>query len=205
MGRGAPVGEAHRPPTIGVMAFFEPATGDTWLGLGEEPLPIQQVLSWVGRPDCGAVVLFTGNARDHAEGRTNVTALAYEAYEEQVIPRLEEMVGEARRRWDPVGRLVILHRTGPVKIGDAAVVVAVSAPHREEAFAAGRWCIDTLKETVPIWKRETWEGGEHWAVDAQHIVDVTGADARRPGDAEAPLAVVPTDQQVGLESSGDGT
>ena len=83
--------------------------------------------------------------------------------------------------------------------------MAVSAPHREEAFAAGRWCIDTLKETVPIWKRETWEGGEHWAVDAQHIVDVTGADARRPGDAEAPLAAVPTDQQVGQESSGDGT
>ena len=204
MGRGAPVGEAHWPPTIGVMAFLEPATGDTWLGLGEEPLPVQQVLSWVGRPDCGAVVLFTGNARDHAKGRTNVTGLAYEAYEEQVTPRLEEMVDEARRLWDPVGRLVILHRTGPVKIGDAAVVVAVSAPHREEAFAAGRWCIDTLKETVPIWKRETWEGGEHWAVDAQHIVDVTGADTRRPGDAEAPLAVVPTDHQVGLESSGGG-
>ena len=54
----------------------------------------------------------------------------------------------------------------------AAVVVAVSAPHREEAFAAGRWCIDKLKETVPIWKREAWEGGEHWAVDAQHIVDL---------------------------------
>jgi molybdopterin synthase catalytic subunit len=151
------------------------------------------------------VVLFTGNARNHAEGRTNVTGLAYEAYEEQVIPRFEEMVDEARRRWDPVGRLVILHRTGPVKIGDAAVLVAVSAPHREEAFAAGRWCIDTLKETVPIWKRETWEGGEHWAVDAQHIVDVTGADGRRIGDAEALLAVVPTDQQAGLESSGDGT
>ena len=205
MGRGAPVGEAHRPPTIGAMAFFTPATGDTWLGLGEEPLPVQQVLSWVGLPDCGAVVLFTGNARNHAEGRTNVTGLAYEAYEEQVIPRFEEMVDEARRRWDPVGRLVILHRTGPVKIGDAAVLVAVSAPHREEAFAAGRWCIDTLKETVPIWKRETWEGGEHWAVDAQHIVDVTGADGRRIGDAEALLAVVPTDQQAGLESSGNGT
>ena len=82
--------------------------------------------------------------------------------------------------------------------------MAVSAPHREEAFAAGRWCIDTLKETVPIWKRETWEGGEHWAVDAQHIVDVTGADGFI-GDAEALLAVVPTDQQAGLESSGDGT
>jgi len=187
------------------MAFFEPATGDTWLGLSEEPLPVQQVLSWVGRPDCGAVVLFTGNARDHAEGRSNVTGLVYEAYEEQVIPRLEEMVDEVRRRWDPVGRLAILHRTGPIKIGDAAVVVAASAPHREEAFGAGRWCIDTLKETVPIWKRETWEGGEHWALDTQHIVGITGANTRRSSDAEAPIAVVPTDQQVGLESSGDRT
>ena len=151
------------------------------------------------------MVLFTGNARDHAEGRTNVTGLTYEAYEEQVIPRLEEMVDEARRRWDPVGRLAILHRTGPIKIGDAAVVVVVSAPHREEAFGAGRWCIDTLKETVPIWKRETWEGGEHWAVDALHIVDVTGADRRRPDAAEAHLPGVSTDQRVGLESSGDGT
>ncbi len=139
MGRGAPVGEAHRPPTIGAMAFFKPATGDTWLGLGEEPLPVQQVLSWVGLPDCGAVVLFTGNARNHTEGRTNVTGLAYEAYEEQVIPRFEEMVDEARRRWDPVGRLVILHRTGPVKIGDAAVLVAVSAHtgRRRSLLAAG--------------------------------------------------------------------
>ena len=199
------MGEAHWPPTIGVMAFFEPATGDTWLDLGEEPLPVQQVFNWVGRPDCGAVVLFTGNARDHSEGRTNVTGLAYEAYEEQVIPRLEEMVDQARRRWDPIGRLVILHRTGPVKIGDPAVVVAVSAPHREEAFAAGRWCIDTLKETVPIWKRETWEGGEHWAVDAQNIVDVVANDVRYSSDAGGHLPPIPTDQPDGLETRGGGT
>ena len=86
-----------------------------------------------------------------------------------------------------------------------SVVVGVSAPHREEAFAAGRWCIDTLKETVPIWKREVWEGGEHWGLDTQHIVAVTGVNARRPGETEAPLAVVPIDQQVGRESSGDRT
>jgi len=75
-----------------------------------------------------------------------------------------------------VRRLAVLHRTGSVEIGEAAVVVAVSAPHREEAFAAGQWCIDTLKETVPIWKREAWKGGEHWAVDAQHIVDLDTND-----------------------------
>ena len=134
-----------------------------------------------------------------------MTGLTYEAYEEQVIPRLEEMVDETRRRWDPIGRLVILHRTGPVKIGEAAVVVAVSAPHREEAFAAGRWCIDTLKETVPIWKRETWEGGEHWAVDAQHIVAVTKATERLSDDTDIHIGVVPTDRQVGVETSGDDT
>lgn len=199
------MGQAHRQPTIGTMAFCEPVTGDTWLGLGEESLPVQRVLSWAGRPDCGAVVLFTGNARDHAEGRTNVTGLSYEAYEEEVIPRFEAIVEEARRRWVPLGRLVLLHRMGPLEIGEAAVVVAASAPHREEAFAAARWCIDTLKETVPIWKSEIWEGGEHWAVSAQHIVDVEVADMQFPDDAETSLAAVWTDQKLGLDTLRDGT
>ena len=199
------MGETHRQPTLGAMTLCEPVTGDTWLGLCEEPLPVERVLGWVGRPDCGAVVLFSGNARDHAEGRANVAGLAYEAYEEQVIPRLEEMVDEARRRWASVGRLAVLHRTGPVEIGDTAVVVAVSAPHREEAFVTGRWCIDTLKETVPIWKCETWEGGEHWAVDAQNIVDIAAAGAPCSADVGGSLPSIPTDQPDGLETLGDGT
>jgi molybdopterin synthase catalytic subunit len=124
------------------------------------------------RPDCGGLVLFSGTARDHAEGRPGVQKLEYEAYDEQVVPRLTAVADEARARWPDVGRIALLHRTGPLEIGESAVVVAVSAPHRASAFEAARFCIDTLKRTAPIWKREVWAGGESWGLEAQHIVDV---------------------------------
>ncbi len=148
---------------------------DTWLGLGSGALPVDEVTRWVGRPDCGAVVVFTGNARDHSEGRVGVSALEYEAYESQVVPRLAGVAAEARSRWPVLARVAMLHRVGPLSIGEAAVVVAVSSPHRDAAFDACRWCIDSLKSTVPIWKRETWDGGESWGLDAQHVVDVDGS------------------------------
>jgi molybdopterin synthase catalytic subunit len=124
------------------------------------------------RPDCGGLVLFCGTARDHAEGRPGVEHLEYEAYDEQVVPRLTTVADEARVRWPEIGRIVLLHRTGPLAIGESAVVVVVSAPHRAAAFEAARFCIDTLKRTVPIWKREVWAGGASWGLEAQHIVDV---------------------------------
>ena len=155
-------------------------------GLTDEPLPIDEVTRWIGRPDCGAVVVFRGDARDHAEGRRDVTALEYEAYESQVVPRLGRLAGEARNRWPDLGRIALIHRTGPLAIGEAAVVVAVSSPHRDTAFDAGRWCIDTLKETVPIWKREAWAGGEHWGVDAQHVVDVPDSGRPDPSHQDEP-------------------
>lgn len=145
--------------------------GDTWLGLSSAPLPVADALSWAVRPDCGGLVLFSGTARDHAEGRPGVEQLEYEAYESQVVPRLAEVAGEARARWPSVGRIALLHRTGVLAVGESAVVVVVSAPHRAEAFEAARFCIDTLKRSVPIWKRETWAGGESWGLEAQHIVD----------------------------------
>ncbi len=143
-----------------------------WTGLSAEPLPVEQALAWVGAPDCGGVVLFSGTARNHSEGRPEVSVLAYEAYEEQVVPRLEALADQARERWPEVSRLVLLHRIGRVEIGESAVVVAASAPHREEAFAAARFCIDGLKATVPIWKKETWQGGQSWGLEAQHISEV---------------------------------
>jgi molybdopterin synthase catalytic subunit len=123
------------------------------------------------RPDCGGLVLFSGTARDHADGRPGVERLEYEAYDSQVVPRLRDVAGEARDRWPTVRRIALLHRTGVLDVGDSAVVVVVSAPHRAEAFEAARFCIDTLKRSVPIWKRETWSGGESWGLEAQHIVD----------------------------------
>ncbi|MEM7093735.1 MAG: molybdenum cofactor biosynthesis protein MoaE [Actinomycetota bacterium] len=149
-----------------------PASDDDWVGISDEPLPVETALEWAHRPDCGAVVLFSGVARDHSKDREAVDRLEYEAYESQVTPRLGALADEARRRWPEVGRLVMIHRVGELVVGDSAVVVVASSPHRPDAFAAARFCIDALKATIPIWKRERWEEGESWGLEAQHIVEV---------------------------------
>ena len=160
-----------RAPMAFTMARMHPPhSGETWVGLSDEPLPLGAAAEWAVRPDCGAVVLFNGTARDSSPGRRAVHLLEYEAYEEQAVPRLEAIVAEARARWPEVGRLALLHRTGVVPVGESAVVVVASAPHRGEAFEAARFAIDALKATVPIWKRETWDGGESWGLEAQHLV-----------------------------------
>ena len=146
----------------------------TWVGLTADVLPVGLVADWAVLPSCGAVVTFTGTARDHAEGRPDVSGLEYEAYESQIEPRFRAIADEARHRWPDLGRVAILHRTGPVAIGEASVVVAAGSPHRTEAFEAARWCIDTLKDTAPIWKREKWVGGESWGLDARALKDLTG-------------------------------
>lgn len=153
-------------------ALLAPRSGNVWVALSGTELPLQLAAEWVVQPHCGATVVFTGTARDHAVGRPNVDRLEYEAYEEQAVRRLETVADEARRRWPTIGRVALLHRTGVVRIGAAAVVVAVAAPHRGEAFDAARFAIDELKRTVPIWKRESWDGGESWGLEAQHLVDV---------------------------------
>jgi molybdopterin synthase catalytic subunit len=149
-----------------------PDDGDDWVGLSSSRLPVATASEWIVLPSCGATVAFTGTARDHAEGRPGVHRLEYEAYEEPALARLRAIAGEIRDRWPMIGRIALLHRTGVVELGDAAVVVAVSAPHREEAFVAARFGIDELKRTVPIWKRESWDGGESWGLEAQHLTEV---------------------------------
>ena len=146
-----------------------PTDSDTWLGLTNEALRVGQAVDWAVLPNCGAVVLFSGTARDHAEGRDGVERLEYEAYDRYVVPKLEEIAEQMRRRWSALGRIVLLHRVGVVKLGESSVVVAASSPHRPEAFAAARYGIDSLKATVPIWKRETWADGESWGLEAQHL------------------------------------
>jgi molybdopterin synthase catalytic subunit len=152
-----------------------PRSGVDWVALSPEPLPVDAASAWVVRPDCGATVTFTGTARDHAAGRPGVHLLEYEAYDGPALARMEAVVAGLRGRWPEVGRAALLHRTGVVALGDAAVVVAVSAPHRGEAFDAARFAIDELKRSVPIWKRESWAGGESWGLEAQHLTDVGGA------------------------------
>jgi molybdopterin synthase catalytic subunit len=150
---------------------LDPPDGrDDWVGITTDALAVGAVATFVERADCGASVVFTGAVRDHSEGRAGVRSLEYEAYEEEVTPRLASIAAEARSRWPTVGRLALLHRTGLLAVGEASVVVAVSAPHRDAAFEAARFCIDTLKATAPIWKREAWEGGEDWS-SCTHPVD----------------------------------
>lgn len=149
-----------------------PGHEDTWVELTTSPLSYERATEWVTLPSCGAVVVFGGTVRDHAEGRPGVTELEYEAYPEQVERRLRDIADEARRRWESLGRVAMLHRFGTLKVQECSVLVAVSSAHRGDAFEAARFCIDTLKKTVPIWKRERWEGGEDWGLDAQPIAEV---------------------------------
>ncbi len=152
-----------------------PALGDDWIALSDEPLPVADAQQWAVVPACGGVVTFAGTVRDHAEGRDGVTGLDYEAYEEPALARMGELASEARLRWPGVGRVAILHRVGHLELCDTAVVVVVSAPHRGEAFDAAEWCIDTLKSTVPIWKREHWSDGADWGTGAAPIDEIRSA------------------------------
>jgi len=157
---------------VSAAAAVTPPEGDTWTALHDGPLPVEAASAWAVLPSCGAVVTFNGTARDHSVGREGVSRLEYEAYESQVVPRLDEIAAAARQRWPELGRIALLHRMGVVPITESAVVVAVSSPHRADAFEAARYCIDTLKETVPIWKREDWSEGSSWGLEPQHITDV---------------------------------
>ena len=123
----------------------------------------------------GAVCSFLGTVREMTGDRQTVT-LDYEAYPEMALKGLAALEAEARRRWPIIG-LALVHRVGRLDLGEVAVVVAVSCPHRDQSFEACRWLIDALKESVPIWKRETWADGSSWGVDATPIRDVTGAGA----------------------------
>jgi molybdopterin synthase catalytic subunit len=154
-----------------------PEAGHDWLELTADELTVGAAYDWAVRPECGAVVLFSGTVCDHAEGRTGVTSLTYEAYEEHVLERLERITAELRRRWPEAGRVVLWHRVGELGLGESSVVVAVSAPHRAEAFEAARFGIDALKASAPIWKKESWgEGADQgWALGAQEVRPVDEA------------------------------
>jgi molybdopterin synthase catalytic subunit len=109
----------------------------------------------------GAVCTFLGTVRE-LTGDRRTAALEYEAYPEMALKKMAELEAEARHRW-PVLDVVLVHRVGHLDLGDVSVVVAVSCPHRRQAFEACQWLIDTLKEVVPIWKKEVWaDGSEEW-------------------------------------------
>jgi molybdopterin synthase catalytic subunit len=148
-------------------------TDDHWFALTSDVLSIGEAHDWAVRPECGAVVVFSGTVRDHAEEagvrRDGVTHLVYEAYDEQVLPRFAAIVDEMRVRWSDLGRVVLWHRVGRLELGESSVVVAVSAPHRPDAFTAARFAIDAVKSAAPIWKLEEWSGGRDWGTGSNEI------------------------------------
>lgn len=125
--------------------------------LTHEPIDTQALLAQAGSPQAGAVVLFLGTVRELTQGR-RTASLDYECYPEMAEKKLAELEAEARRRW-PLVECAIVHRLGTLALGEASVAVAVSTPHRRAAFEAGQWLIDSLKDVVPIWKKEHWADG----------------------------------------------
>src|SRR2546426_8074798 len=125
-----------------------------------EPLNLQELVTFVTEPEAGAIVTFIGTTRNNNEGR-RVIALDYDAYPEMAEKELARIGEQAKKKWK-VQRIAIVHRIGPVQITEPSVVIAVSAAHRADAFEACRFAIEEIKKTVPIWKKEVFEGGEVW-------------------------------------------
>jgi molybdopterin synthase catalytic subunit len=127
------------------------------VSLTNAPINPSAVIADVSSNDAGAVVLFLGTTREFTRGR-RTASLDYECYPQMAEKKLAELEAEARRRWPIIG-CSIVHRLGHLELGEASIAIAVSSPHRADAFAAGQWLIDTIKEVVPIWKCENWADG----------------------------------------------
>jgi molybdopterin synthase catalytic subunit len=124
------------------------------------PLDSTSLVALVDKNGDGAVVTFAGLVRDHNQGR-QVRFLEYEAYEPLAIRALQRIIDEAGERW-PGARLAVHHRLGRLEIGEASILIAAASPHRADAFAACRYTIERVKQIVPIWKREHFDGGDIW-------------------------------------------
>ena len=121
---------------------------------------LAELVEFVTDPGAGAIATFVGTTRNNNEGR-KVIALDYDGYPEMAEKELRRIGADAKTKW-PICRMAIVHRLGPVQIAEASVIIVVSAGHRDAAFAACRFAIEEIKKTVPIWKKEVYEGGEVW-------------------------------------------
>ncbi len=160
------------PPVSGGSAQVEATPGE--IRIVRAPIVRESVLARVKCPEDGAVVTFDGVVRNNTRGRRTLY-LDYEAYEEMALKQMQGLAQTARQRFG-VGGVSIVHRLGRLEIGETSVLIAVASPHRGAAFEACRWIIDTLKKTVPIWKREYFEDGAVWA-DGEPFPE----EIRRPG------------------------
>ena len=161
VGADHPLGDGDElclfPPVSG--GAVEP--GQDWIEVTTESLSERAVAQAVEHPGAGALALFSGVVRDQTGGR-RVKFLEYEAHGPMALSKMREIGAAIRSRWPAIARIALVHRIGRLEIGESSVMIAVSSPHRAQAFEACRFAIDTLKETVPIWKKEHFEDGEVW-------------------------------------------
>ncbi len=147
------------------LCLFPPVSGGApdidWIQVTAEPLSERAVAEAVEDAGAGAIVLFSGVVRDQTRGR-RVKFLEYEAHAPMAETKMREIATAVRARWPGVKRIAMVHRIGRLLIGESSVMIAVSSPHRRQAFEACHFAIDTLKETVPVWKKEYFEDGEVW-------------------------------------------
>jgi|SRR5436190_1057072 len=148
-------------------AVSRPSIGaTTFVRVSDDPLSVDEALSFVADPSAGGTCVFIGTVRDVGADGSTVTSLRYESWDEVAVDRLRSIAEELHERW-PVRKVALLHRTGDLDVGEASVVVAVSAAHRSEAFDACREGIEQLKHDVPIWKKELLASGDgHWVMGA---------------------------------------
>jgi molybdopterin synthase catalytic subunit len=133
---------------------------NTEIKISVATLDVQHCVDWVMSPECGGIDVFIGTVRNATKGKA-VVRLEFEAYEKMAVNEMEKIARQASAKW-PVQKILIHHRTGVLNIGEVPVIIAVAAAHRGAAFDACRYIIDTLKQTVPIWKKEIFEDGEVW-------------------------------------------
>lgn len=140
---------------------------DKYFWITTEPIDLQSVIRKVVRPEAGAISTFTGIVREFTKGKRTLY-LEYQAYVPMAETQLAQIGKEITEKWGDV-KTAIVHRIGHLDISDIAVAIAVSTPHREDAFAASRYAIERIKEIVPIWKKEHWEDGSKWLGDQKEV------------------------------------
>jgi len=167
------------PETAGETPARQPAGLRRYARLVREPIDMAQVLAKVRRGEDGAVVVFEGVVRNQTRGRRTLY-LDYEAYEEMALRELESLAAEASSKFS-IRDVAIVHRLGRLEIGETSVLIVVASAHRVPAFEACRWLIDTLKRTVPIWKKEHFEDGAVWADGEPFPAEIPRANSSGQG------------------------
>lgn len=130
------------------------------INITDIPIEPSDVIDLVKTPDSGAINVFIGTVRNSTKNR-DVKQLEFEAYNTMAVKEIDKIIAQAKKKW-PISSMAIYHRVGVLEIGEIPVVIAVSTPHRQQGFEACQYAIDTLKETVPIWKKEIFSDGEQW-------------------------------------------